>query len=70
MVGCERCGARFSAIRMATIEHCPRCLLRDDIAAPLTAIRLQRVALKEPQGNVVAGSDLPIPSSPGTEAAV
>ena len=35
MVHCSRCGSGFSPIRAATIEVCPRCLLRDDIAVPL-----------------------------------
>ena len=35
MVYCSRCGSGFSPIRAATIEVCPRCLLRDDIAVPL-----------------------------------
>jgi hypothetical protein len=37
MVYCERCGASFSSMRAATLRDCPRCLLRDDIAAPLVA---------------------------------
>jgi predicted nucleic acid-binding Zn-ribbon protein len=35
MVYCERCGADFSSVRAATLRDCPRCLLRDDVAAPL-----------------------------------
>jgi hypothetical protein len=36
MFGCERCGSKFSSARAATIRNCPRCLLRDDVASPLT----------------------------------
>ncbi|HEX3735979.1 MAG TPA: hypothetical protein VHV53_00410 [Solirubrobacterales bacterium] len=32
---CERCGSRFNSARFATIELCPRCLLRDDVASHL-----------------------------------
>jgi predicted nucleic acid-binding Zn-ribbon protein len=35
MVHCERCGSRFHSARALIIENCPRCLLRDDVAAPL-----------------------------------
>jgi predicted nucleic acid-binding Zn-ribbon protein len=35
MVHCERCGSRFHSARALMIENCPRCLLRDDVAAPL-----------------------------------
>jgi hypothetical protein len=35
MFSCERCGAKFSSVRAATIRDCPRCLLRDDVASPL-----------------------------------
>jgi hypothetical protein len=36
MFQCERCGSRYSAMRAATIENCPRCLARDKTASPLT----------------------------------
>ena len=35
MFSCERCGSRFHSTRAAAIEHCPRCLLRDDVSSPL-----------------------------------
>lgn len=35
MYACDRCGARFHSARAASIELCPRCLLRDDAASPL-----------------------------------
>jgi predicted nucleic acid-binding Zn-ribbon protein len=35
MVYCERCGSRFHSARALMIENCPRCLLRDDVTAPL-----------------------------------
>jgi len=37
MVHCERCGSRFHSARALMVENCPRCLLRDDVAAPLVA---------------------------------
>lgn len=36
MFGCERCGARYNSARAAAIRDCPRCLLRDDVASPLS----------------------------------
>jgi predicted nucleic acid-binding Zn-ribbon protein len=35
---CERCGSRFNSARFATIELCPRCLLRDDVASHLVRV--------------------------------
>lgn len=35
MVQCERCGSKFHSARAARLDLCPRCLLRDDVAAPL-----------------------------------
>jgi predicted nucleic acid-binding Zn-ribbon protein len=35
MVHCERCSSRFHSARALMIENCPRCLLRDDVTAPL-----------------------------------
>ncbi|HEY2716214.1 MAG TPA: zinc finger domain-containing protein [Solirubrobacterales bacterium] len=35
MYACDRCGARFHSARAASLEFCPRCLLRDDAASPL-----------------------------------
>jgi predicted nucleic acid-binding Zn-ribbon protein len=35
MFKCERCGSRYSAMHAATIENCPRCLIRDRTIAPL-----------------------------------
>lgn len=35
MFHCERCGSRYSAMHAATIENCPRCLVRDRTAAQL-----------------------------------
>lgn len=37
MVHCERCSSRFHSARALMIETCPRCLLRDDVTAPLVA---------------------------------
>ncbi len=39
MVHCERCGSRFSSTRMRYVRHCPRCLLRSDVASPLVEER-------------------------------
>jgi predicted nucleic acid-binding Zn-ribbon protein len=38
MFGCERCGARYNSARAAAIRDCPRCLLRDDVASPMSWI--------------------------------
>jgi hypothetical protein len=35
MFSCERCGSKFHSTRAAAIEHCPRCLLKDDVSSPL-----------------------------------
>lgn len=35
MFRCERCGSRYSAMHAVAIENCPRCQVRDGIAAPL-----------------------------------
>jgi hypothetical protein len=35
LYACDRCGARFHSSRAASLELCPRCLLRDDAASPL-----------------------------------
>ena len=35
MYACDRCGARFHSSRAASLEFCPRCLLRDDAASHL-----------------------------------
>lgn len=36
MFRCERCDSRYSAMHAVAIENCPRCQIRDGIAAPLT----------------------------------
>jgi DNA-directed RNA polymerase subunit RPC12/RpoP len=36
MFRCERCGSRYSAMHAAAMENCPRCMIRDRTAAPLT----------------------------------
>jgi hypothetical protein len=36
MFECERCGSRYSSARIVGVEHCPRCLLRDETMAPLS----------------------------------
>jgi predicted nucleic acid-binding Zn-ribbon protein len=43
MVHCERCSSRFHSARALLIENCPRCLLRDDVAAPLVAESVEMV---------------------------
>ncbi|MGD9736835.1 MAG: zinc finger domain-containing protein [Solirubrobacterales bacterium] len=35
MYACDRCGARFHSARAASLQLCPRCLLRDDAASHL-----------------------------------
>jgi hypothetical protein len=36
MFRCERCGSGYSSTRIVGIEHCPRCLLKDETMAPLS----------------------------------
>jgi predicted nucleic acid-binding Zn-ribbon protein len=50
MVHCERCGSRFHSARALIIENCPRCLLRDDVMAPLVVESVEegRVEMKSP----------------------
>lgn len=36
MFQCERCGSSYNAMHAATIESCPRCLLRDGTTSQLT----------------------------------
>lgn len=36
MFTCERCGSSYSSMHAVGIENCPRCLLKDRTAAPLT----------------------------------
>jgi DNA-directed RNA polymerase subunit RPC12/RpoP len=33
---CEKCGSRYSAMHAATMENCPRCMIRDRTSSPLT----------------------------------
>jgi hypothetical protein len=46
---CERCGSRFNSARFATIELCPRCLLRDDFASHLVFVPKGSKPPKPPQ---------------------
>lgn len=57
MIHCERCGSRFHSARAMMLDHCPRCLLRDDVAAPLKRVEI------EPEPDTAAES--PPPSEPG-----
>lgn len=36
MFKCERCESQYSALHAAALENCPRCQIRDRVAAPLT----------------------------------
>ncbi len=38
MFACERCGSKYHSSRAAALRDCPRCLLRDDVASPLTFV--------------------------------
>lgn len=44
MFKCDRCGSRYSSMHAATIENCPRCLVRERVSSPLafTIIEFQR----------------------------
>lgn len=58
MFTCERCGSRYSAMHAATMQDCPRCKIRDRVAAPLAfkafhlpereISRLERAELRPP----------------------
>ena len=52
MFMCERCGSSYSTMHAVGIENCPRCLLKDRTAAPLT---LKVFTL--PASETTAGSD-------------
>lgn len=43
MFRCERCGSRYSAMHAATMENCPRCMVRDRTASPLTFKAFQQL---------------------------
>ena len=43
MFRCERCGSRYSALHAATMENCPRCMVRDRTASPLTFKAFQQL---------------------------
>jgi hypothetical protein len=32
---CERCGSSYSAMHAVALQNCPRCQIRDKVAAPL-----------------------------------
>jgi predicted nucleic acid-binding Zn-ribbon protein len=44
MFKCARCGSRYSAAHAAALENCPRCQIRDRVAAPL-AFKVFRLPL-------------------------
>jgi hypothetical protein len=58
MYACDRCGARFHSARAASLELCPRCLLRDDAASHLhwAPPKDERERRQEHQGGAPAGS--------------
>jgi len=35
MFNCERCGSKFHSTHAVAFEHCPRCLLKDNVSSPL-----------------------------------
>jgi len=43
MFKCERCGSRYSAMHAATMENCPRCMVRDRTASRLTFKAFQQL---------------------------
>lgn len=57
MYECERCGARFHSKRAASLEVCPRCLLRDDVASHLVQKERPRPAEGPGAGAGRADSD-------------
>jgi len=55
MYQCERCGSRFSPIRVPAGAGCPRCQARDGVAVPLSlslfAAASKAVAEKQAHAN-------------------
>jgi hypothetical protein len=47
---CERCGARFSPIRVSNHQNCPRCRARDRVSVPLTLEMGPFAGLREGDG--------------------
>jgi DNA-directed RNA polymerase subunit RPC12/RpoP len=60
MFRCERCGSRYSAMHAAAMENCPRCMVRDRTASPLTFKAFQQLPVSgiaqraEPEGDYMA----------------
>jgi len=61
MFTCERCGSRYSPIRAAAMENCPRCQIRDRVSAPL-ALKVFQL----PEGGIsgMQSMEPKLPSSP------
>jgi predicted nucleic acid-binding Zn-ribbon protein len=64
MFQCERCGSRYSALHAATMENCPRCMMRDR-----TAARLAFKAFRLPHGKTERSSPSPDPRAPQQDRA-
>ncbi|HVY96105.1 MAG TPA: hypothetical protein VHA54_03995 [Solirubrobacterales bacterium] len=56
MFRCERCGSSYSAMHAVALQNCPRCQIRDKVAAPLSfkaftlPEELQARQAEEPEG--------------------
>lgn len=64
MFKCERCGSAYSALHAAAMQNCPRCEIRDKVAAPLTF-----TAFTQPQEFETQGSEGPASEAPQEGAA-
>jgi hypothetical protein len=69
MYACDRCGARFHSSRAASLELCPRCLLRDDAASHLhwAPPRSEEERRREDEAGVPAGSADRVGGGAGSE---
>ena len=63
MFRCERCGSSYSSTRIVGIEHCPRCLLKDETLSPLSL-----KVFDLPQPGEAATSASKGPGAPSSEA--
>lgn len=60
MLSCGRCGTSFSETRGTRLASCPRCRVRDGIAAPLVA------AVPGTAGRTPSQARLPVRAAPET----
>lgn len=49
MIRCTRCGSGYDGVRTLGMENCPRCLTRDQVAAPLVFKAFQLPDSRKPR---------------------